>query len=74
MLPPRKETELLEQVWLEPYAAKSVESFGRKYAEQSHECRAEFQSVGKLCIKTSIHVKNDGRNARLTRNAFIITL
>ena len=43
MQPARKETEMLEQVWLEPYAAKSVESFGRKFPEQSHERRAEFQ-------------------------------
>ena len=43
MQPARKETEILEQVWLELYAAKSIESFGRKYPEQSHERRAEFQ-------------------------------
>lgn len=43
MLPSRNETERLEQMWLGPYAAKSAESHGRKYGEQSHERRAEFQ-------------------------------
>jgi dGTPase len=43
MLPSRNETERLEQMWLGPYAAKSSESHGRKYGEQSHERRAEFQ-------------------------------
>lgn len=43
MLPSRNETERLEQMWLPPYAAKSAASHGRKYPEQPHERRAEFQ-------------------------------
>jgi len=43
MVPSRKETERLEQLWLPAYAAKSAESLGRKYPESPHDRRAEFQ-------------------------------
>ncbi len=43
MLRSRKETEALEEQTLAPYAARSAKSRGRRYAEPSHEHRAEFQ-------------------------------
>lgn len=47
MIPPmlrsRKETELMEERTLAPYAARSARSHGRKHPEPSHEHRAEFQ-------------------------------
>ncbi|MCZ7593413.1 MAG: deoxyguanosinetriphosphate triphosphohydrolase [Kiritimatiellae bacterium] len=43
MLRSRKETEALEEATLAPYAARSAQSHGRRFAEPPHEHRAEFQ-------------------------------
>jgi dGTPase len=43
MLRSRKETEILEEQTLAPYAARSARTHGRKYPEPAHEHRSEFQ-------------------------------
>lgn len=43
MLRSRKETEVLEEQTLAPYAAQSAKTRGRRHAEPPHEHRAEFQ-------------------------------
>ena len=43
MLRSRKETEVLEEQTLAPYAARSARTHGRKYPEPAHEHRSEFQ-------------------------------
>jgi dGTPase len=43
MLRSRKETEILEEQTLAPYAARSARTHGRVYPEPAHEHRSEFQ-------------------------------